>query len=107
MQNQKMTEWLDKVCAYKLTPSQRRIIRKELTAHLNDRIRQLENDGLSHEQAVEQAIVLMGDAEKIGRAFSKDDKSDGIVKRSNTNTMIWVSIIIVMIFVINIIIRKV
>ena len=103
MPNQKMTQWLDKVCAHILRPSYRKNVRKELTAHLNDRIRQLENDGLNHEQAVEQAILLMGDAEKVGKAFSKDCKSSGAIKRSNINVAIWVSIIILMIFIVNII----
>lgn len=102
---QKMTDWLDKVCAHILTPSYRKLVRKELTAHLNDRIRQLENDGLSHEKAVEQAIKLMGDAEKVGKAFSKCDNLGLFIKRVIINIIIWIIIIILMIYIIKRIIK--
>lgn len=101
MPNQKMTQWLDKVCAHILRPSYRKIVRKELTAHLNDRIRQLENDGLSHEQAVEQAILLMGDAEKVGKAFSKCDNLGVFIKKMVINIIIWIIIIFLIIYIIN------
>lgn len=101
MPNQKMTQWLDKVCAHILRPSYRKMVRKELTAHLNDRIRQLENDGLSHEKAIDQAIKIMGDAEKVGKAFSKCDNLGLFIKKAIINIIIWIIIILLMIYIIN------
>lgn len=96
-----MNQWLNKVCAHIFRPSYRKKVRKELENHLNDKICQLQNDGFSHEQAVEQAIKLMGDAEKLGKEFAKCDHSGLFIKKAILNFTIWVIILLLLIYLIN------
>ncbi len=101
MPSQKINEWLDEVCAHILRPSYKKNVRKELEGHINDRIRQLENDGLSYEKAVEQAICLMGDAKKLGQAFAKRDHCLLSIRKILLNFAIWIMIVILLFYLIN------
>lgn len=101
MPNQKIEKWLDEVCAKILRPSYRKRVRKELKEHLNDRIRQLENDGMTHEQATEQAICLMGDTKKLIEAFAKCDHSFLSIEKSLSTFFIWFMIALLLVYLIS------
>ena len=66
--------WLDAVCAHVRGTRRRAAVRAELSGHLDDRIRILMASGMSAEQAVEQAILSMGDPDKLGRALAAADR---------------------------------
>ena len=71
MQNSPSNRWLRRVCAH-LRPGRRReAIRRELTGHLEDRIRLLRTQGLTDEEAEQQAVDAMGSPDMLGRALAE------------------------------------
>ena len=66
--------WLHRVCAHIRSPLRREAVRQELLDHLNDRIRLLEAQGMTPEQAARQAVASMGDPDAVGRALAAADR---------------------------------
>lgn len=63
--------WLDRVCSYLPAGRRRSAVRRELEAHLDDRLRSLRTQGLTEDEAAQQAVRAMGDADELGRALSE------------------------------------
>ena len=64
-------EYLDEICSHVKCKRDRQAIREEIGAHINERIWDLKNDGVSEEEAVLRAIEYMGDAYTIGVSLNK------------------------------------
>ena len=62
--------WLDRVCAYLPAGHRRSAVRRELRAHLDDRLRALRAQGITGNDAEQQAVRAMGDADELGRALA-------------------------------------
>lgn len=99
MQNQKINDWINAVCSQIPRISYRNVVKKELKAHIEDRIRQLENEGMNHEQAVKRALCMMGDAEKVGKALAKCNYYL-FFKSVVLNILIWTAVIILFLYLI-------
>ena len=80
--------WLNQVCIH-LT-RRRSAIRRELAAHLDDRIRILCTGGLTAEEAIEQALAAMGDPDELGRALAESH----CPIRRRILMIFWIAIII-------------
>lgn len=66
--------WLDRACAPVRSARRRAAIRRELLDHIEDRIRQLRNQGMDAEQAVQLALAAMGDPDAVARALAAGDR---------------------------------
>ena len=66
--------WRDTVVQQVRFKPDRRAISRELTAHYEDHVRDLERVGYDHNLALERALTAMGDAEIIGKALDKVHK---------------------------------
>lgn len=58
--------WLDRVCAHLRPGRHCEAVRRELAAHLDDRVRILRTQGLSAEEAERQAARAMGSPDELG-----------------------------------------
>lgn len=100
MQNQKIDDWLFKVGSHILRPTYKKAVIKELRAHIDDRIRQFENDGFSTEQAIERTLNIMGDANEIGKEFQKFNRI-AFFKAIFLNTLMLVLAFILLVYIIS------
>lgn len=66
--------WLDRACARVRGTRRRAAIRQELRDHIDDRVRQLRNQGARPEQAVRRALAAMGDPDAVARALAAADQ---------------------------------
>ena len=66
--------WRDKVVDQVRFWPDRAAIAKELDAHYEDHVKDLERIGFEYELAQERALNAMGDAEEVGRAMDKSHK---------------------------------
>ena len=66
--------WRDKVVDQVRFWPDRAAIARELDAHYEDHVNDLERFGFAHELAQERALNAMGDAEEVGRAMDKAHK---------------------------------
>lgn len=66
--------WRDKVVDQVRFCPDRAAIARELDAHYEDHVKDLERIGLEYELAQERALNAMGDAEEVGRAMDKAHK---------------------------------
>ncbi|MGM9612620.1 MAG: permease prefix domain 1-containing protein [Butyricicoccus sp.] len=62
--------WLDRVCAHLRPGHHREAVRRELAAHLDDRLRILRTQGLREDEAERRAVRDMGDPDELGRALA-------------------------------------
>ena len=66
--NERISLFLDRVCAHLLWPPYRARVRRELTDHLLTRVEYLQNDrGFNEAEAVELAVRMLGDPDALGR----------------------------------------
>lgn len=63
--------WLDRVCAHLRPGHHRETVRRELAAHLDDRLRILHTQGLRGEEAEQRAVRDMGNPDELGRALAE------------------------------------
>lgn len=63
--------WLARVCAHLRRSRHRAAVRRELSAHLEDRMRLLRTQGMTEDEAAERAVQAMGDPDELGRALSE------------------------------------
>lgn len=73
MQNP-IERWLSRVCVHLRTNRRGAAVRRELNAHLEDRMRLLRTQGMTEDEAAEQAVLSMGDPDELGRALSEADR---------------------------------
>ncbi|MBS6884260.1 MAG: hypothetical protein KH195_13560 [Clostridiaceae bacterium] len=68
--NERISLFLDRVCAHLLWPPYRARVRRELTDHLLTRVEYLQNDrGFNEAEAVELAVRMLGDPDALGRSL--------------------------------------
>ena len=68
--NERISLFLDRVCAHLLGPPYRARVRRELTDHLLTRMEYLQNDrGFNEAEAVELAVRMLGDPDALGRSL--------------------------------------
>lgn len=63
--------WLDRVCGYLPSGHHRKLVRRELATHLDDRLRILHAQGLHGEKAEQRAVRDMGDPDELGRELAE------------------------------------
>ncbi len=59
-------EWCRRACRYIRHPADRKIVREELDAHMQDRISELTDGGMRYHDALRQVEAAMGDADEVG-----------------------------------------
>ena len=64
-------DWAEQVVERMWFPPDRKRVRKELLDHMEDAQEALMEQGLTDEQAQEQAVTAMGDAKAVGKALNK------------------------------------
>ena len=64
-------DWAEQVVERMWFPPDRKRVRKELLDHMEDAREALMEQGLTDEQAQEQAVTAMGDAKAVGKALNK------------------------------------
>ena len=89
----KSEAFLDTVCAQVRWPYCRSKIRRELAAHLEDRICYLTAQrGYAYEDAEEEAVRNMGDPVEIGRALNDQHKAGPFLLYLAITVAFWVAI---------------
>lgn len=84
--------WLDRVCAHLRMSTRRAAVRRELCAHLEDRMRILRTQGLSEEEAARQAVLTMGDPDELGRTLADALRPAKHAAWVVLTTLLWLAI---------------
>ena len=89
----RIAPYLDRVCRYLLWPPYRARVRRELTDHILSRAAMLrEERGLEEEQAVREALGLLGDPDALGRALRHARFPLGRLLFGAATAVIWLAI---------------
>jgi hypothetical protein len=68
--NECVSLFLERVCSHLFWPLHRARVRRELTDHILSRAEYLQNErGFSAEEAIMQAVCMMGDPDALGHAL--------------------------------------
>ena len=65
--NERIVDYLNRVCRHLFWPPYRARVRRELTDHILSRVEYLENErGDSHDEAITAALLGLGDPDALG-----------------------------------------
>lgn len=71
----KIDEYINRVCSHVKYKDARNEIKEELLDHLEEKIEELMENGMTEEEAVKKSILQMGDAEIIGKQLNESHKA--------------------------------
>ncbi len=92
--DERISMFIERVCAHLPWPFYRARVRRELTDHIFCRAEYLQNEkGFSPEEAVAEAVLLLGDPDEIGREFHKAHCSVNRLCRIALTCLFWLAII--------------
>ncbi len=92
--DERVTMYIRRVCARIPWPIYRLRVQKELTDHILTHAEYLHNErGFSPDEAVEEAVRLMGDPDYTGRELNRAHSSPRRLCRLAGTLLIWLGII--------------
>lgn len=75
IKNDKITKYMDEVCGYIKNKKVHTLIKEELLCHIDEIIQDCLEDGLSEKDAVNKALLQMGDSKIVGLDLNKAHKA--------------------------------
>ena len=97
--DERIAAWLDRVCGRLRWPPYRTRVRRELTDHILSRAEYLQNErGFTEEEAVLQAVSMLGDPEALGDALRRTHRTIRRVCFLLLACMIWAGIAVCVIY---------